>query len=79
MLKGVAPDEAQRHQLMPHQTFCMTVNEQTPIWLARDKYSICNIISLAQHDYRNIMLNLKIHYKSKNTIQLQQNNLLLSC
>ena len=34
MLKGVMPDEAQRHQLMLHQTFHMTGNEQTPIWLA---------------------------------------------
>ena len=37
VLKGVVLDKAQRHQLMPHQTFHMTGNEQTPIWLPRDK------------------------------------------
>ena len=63
MLKGVAPIEM---QLVSHsQTeFRMANNQQIPIWLAREII----LRASTQYDYKNTMIDPKIHCKSKNTI-----------
>ena len=57
-------DLANLENLLPLKISRFTVD---PYLACCRQNSICNIISLTQHDYKNTILNPKIHCKFKNT------------
>ena len=53
VLKSVVPDQVWLHQLMPNQKFPCDRQWMGPDWACKGRNSMCSVVSLTQHDYRN--------------------------